>query len=82
MEGAEALILGEQKIKACQEELGGLTRLSEGRMMHLCQCVGLRTLPIGFYKLSHLMAPLKSLMGRSFPIKFSQLLAPLSQWQT
>lgn len=73
------LITEEQKIKRCQEELGCLTRLSEEPMMHLCQCVGLRTLPIGFYELSHLMVPLKSLMGRSFPIKFSQLLAPLSQ---
>lgn len=79
MEGAVALISGEQKIKTCQEESGCLTRLSEGWRMHLCQCVGPRTLPDGFYKLSHLMVLLKSLMGRCFPIKFSQVLAPLSQ---
>lgn len=54
-------------------------KVSEGWMMPLCPCVGPRTPSIGFYKLSHLMVPLKSLKGRCFPIKFSQLLAPLSQ---
>lgn len=68
MEGAVALIFGEQKIKTRQEEPGCPARFFEGWMLHLCQHVGPRTLPIGFYKLSHLMVPLRSLRVGVFPL--------------
>lgn len=54
-------------------------KVSEGWMMPLCPVLAPGPLPIGFYKLSHLMVPLRSLKGRCLPIEFSQLLAPLSQ---